>query len=174
VTRRAELRRAAVVVEGDAASGAAFDATRRYRYLLWRRWRARGRSVVLVMLNPSTADATKNDATIRRCIGFAQCWGFAAMTAVNLFAWRATHPKDLRRAVEPVGPLNDEVIRDAAGRADRVVAAWGAHGDLLGRGDAVLASLRDVGPVHAFGRTGTGQPAHPLRLARTTKTRRIV
>ena len=152
------------------ASGALFDATRRYRYLLWRRWAEAGAVVVFVMLNPSTADAERDDPTIRRCGGFARAWGFAAMTVVNLFALRATDPARLRRARDPIGCDNDRHIAAAAAAGDALVLAWGAHGGLGGRDRAVLALVADRRP-ECLGVTRAGQPRHPLYLPRATRPR---
>jgi hypothetical protein len=144
---------------------ACFDASGRYRYCLTRRWAARGATVAFVLLNPSTADANLDDPTLRRCIGFAKRWGYAGLEVVNLFAWRATRPADLRRARDPVGPENDAHLLAAAARAGDVVLAWGIHGTLLGRGQAVLTLLRAQAPrLLCLGRTRGGQPRHVLYL----------
>src|SRR5438309_1272265 len=81
---------------------ALFDPTGRYRYTLTRVWDPALEPVVFVMLNPSTADASRDDPTIRRCINLARAWGFGSMHALNLFAFRATRPADLRAAPDPV------------------------------------------------------------------------
>jgi hypothetical protein len=94
-------------------SGATFDPTGAYRYALWRVWDGNRPPLVFVMLNPSIADAERDDPTIRRCLGFACAWGYGALTVVNLFALRATCPHTLRRAADPVGPDNDEHLRAA-------------------------------------------------------------
>jgi hypothetical protein len=121
--------------------------------------------VNFVMLNPSTADASTDDPTIRRCLGFAKSWGFGGLVVTNLFAFRATDPKELYRTPEAVGPLNDEYIVRWAGGADLVIAAWGTLGVMRGRGAAVLARLRQSGiAVHAIKRTSGGYPSHPLYL----------
>jgi hypothetical protein len=80
------------------------------------------------MLNPSTADASVDDPTIRRCTGFSEAWGFDSLTVVNLFAFRSPHPEDLAKVDDPVGPVNDLAIREAVFGASRVVVAWGAVG----------------------------------------------
>ena len=104
----------------------------RYRYSLTRHVAPlTGDGVcTFVMLNPSTADATHDDPTIRRCIGFARAWGFEWLKVVNLFAYRATDPRDLW-AVDPyppyatqVGPENDCTIAKVVGGSDLVVCAW--------------------------------------------------
>lgn len=129
-----------------------------YRYRLWRRWEE-GPEVVFVLLNPSTADGAVDDPTLRRCIGFARRWGMGGLQVVNLFALRATDPRALREAGDPVGPLNDQVLHEVAGNAARVVYGWGNHGVLFGRGEAVWRSL---GSGQCFGLTAVGQPRHPL------------
>jgi hypothetical protein len=149
--------------------GALFDPGGRYRYRLWRRWAA-GRTVAFVMLNPSTADADRDDPTIRRCAGFARAWGFGGMTVVNLFALRATDPARLRRARDPVGRDNDRHIAAAAADASMVLVAWGVHGALDGRDRTVLALLAGRQP-RCLGVTRGGHPRHPLYLPAATRSR---
>src|SRR5262245_52290853 len=105
-------------------SAAAFSRCRRYRFALWRRW-ASGPQVLFVMLNPSTADEDCDDATIRRCIGFARSWGFGAMAAGNLFALRSTSPTVLKTSRRPVGRGNDAWLVRLQSTSAVVVAAWG-------------------------------------------------
>jgi len=130
--RLERLRRGPEAV--DRATGphgvatAVFDPTRTFRYRLSRTWDREGPVVAFVMLNPSTADAEVLDPTVRRCVGFARAWEFGSLEVVNLFAFRATDPRDLLLAAAPVGPDNDQAIVDAASAADRVVAAWGTRG----------------------------------------------
>ncbi len=150
-------------------AGAEFDCTRRYRRRLWRRWSS-GRGVALfVMLNPSTADAARDDPTIRRCAGFARDWGFAGFDAVNLYDLRATDPRDLFAAKRPCSAANDAAIRAAARATDLAVVAWGALADPA-RASTVLDLLRreDAEP-HALSLTKNGQPRHPLYLRRTCR-----
>ena len=145
--------------------GAAFSRDRRYRYRLWRRWDRSRPAIAFCMLNPSTADARRDDPTIRRCIGFARDWGYGGIEVVNIFALRATDPRALRSARDPVGPRNDAFMRQAAARSP-VVIAWGVHGALRGRG---ATALRLFGPrtrLLALGRTRSGAPRHPLYLRR--------
>ncbi|MBW4698117.1 MAG: DUF1643 domain-containing protein [Aphanocapsa lilacina HA4352-LM1] len=146
-------------VSGDAL----FDASGRYRYALWRRWDAAGGPlVVFILLNPSAADAARDDPTIRRCLGFARRWGFGALAVVNLFAWRTACPRALAQAADPVGSENDRVLLRVCSGAGRVVVGWGNHGGLYGRDQAVLALLG--GEVHCLGLTRQGRPCHPLYL----------
>jgi hypothetical protein len=112
------------------------------------------------MLNPSTADETEDDPTIRRCVGFAKEWGYGSITVANLFALRATDPDELRGHRDPVGEKNDHYLRHVCDFSDKVVAAWGANGDLHGRGREV-AEMLDV-DLYALDTTKDGQPVHPL------------
>ena len=121
-----------------AGFDAVFSDCGRYRYSLSRQWvfpqNRAPRTVTFIMLNPSTADETKDDPTIRRCVGFAQAWGFERLEIVNLFAWRSPYPDDLLKSPEPVGHANDVAIKIAAGNGEIVIGAWGSHRKL---GDTV-------------------------------------
>lgn len=116
---------------------------------------------MFVGLNPSTADETNDDPTIRRCIGFAKAWGFSGLVMTNLFAFRATDPKDMKRAADPVGTENDETLVKLAACCGLVVAAWGAHGSYRGRDREVRALLPNL---HYLKLTKDGHPSHPLYL----------
>lgn len=138
----------------------------KYRYLLGRQW-GEGSSLLFVMLNPSTADAEVDDATIRRCIGFAQRGGFGALEVVNLYAYRATDPKGLKRAGYPIGDDNDHHIMQAAMLAGGICVAWGANVAGLERPQIVLPMLRrhPEKPLQCLRITRSGYPQHPLMLA---------
>lgn len=119
-------------------------------------------AVLLLMLNPSTADASADDPTIRRCKGFAQAWGFERLLVGNLYAYRATNPKDLWRVPDPVGPDNDSHLRAMASEADKIVCAWGRNAKDE-RIEQVLRLLSDR-QLYCIALTGEGKPAHPLYL----------
>lgn len=118
------------------------------------------------MLNPSTADESTDDPTIRRCIGFARTWGYGGVEVVNLFALRATDPRELRLARDPIGGLNDACLVDATARSAAMVIAWGAHGVFRSRGTAALEILSPRARLLALGWTNSGEPRHPLYLRR--------
>lgn len=146
------------------ATDACVSACGLYRYWLTRVWDEALPQVCWVMLNPSTADATEDDPTVRRCLGFARSWGCGGIAVVNLFAFRATDPRALRRAKAPVGPENDRHIAEQA-EGRRVVAAWGTGGNYLGRDREVLTLLRVLGrPVECLRLSAGGHPCHPLYL----------
>lgn len=136
----------------------------KFRFRLWRRW-GDGKPLLFVMLNPSTADAEVDDRTIRRCVRFAKAHDFQALEVVNLFAYRATDPKDLKRAGYPVGHGNDDVLVEATRDAGAVCLAWGANVAGLDRPKVVLTMLRRVrDDLQCLRVTRRGHPAHPLML----------
>lgn len=142
-----------------------------YRYRLIRKWRD-GPILVWVMLNPSTADADKDDATIRRVRGFTKREGYDGFVVVNVWALRATDPKDLHQRRATSEPENIAHVKRAVRGRDVVVAwgvnvrggpAWGA----LALADIYLA-LQSAADVRCLGLTKGGEPRHPLRLRRDT------
>ncbi len=148
---------------------ATFSACGRYRYTLTRRWLLGSGSMLWVLLNPSTATANKDDPTIRRCIRFAQGWGFGGMTLVNLFALRATNPKIMLADDDPIGADNDAVIERAAQTHYMIAAGWGAHGSHMDRAAQVLKLIsKHRSIVHCLGLTKAGEPRHPLYIAKDT------
>ena len=146
----------------DIFGGANFSPCRSYRYTLARTWQATGPTALFICLNPSTADEATDDATVRRCIGFAKRLGFGRLLLTNLFGFRATCPIALTKATDPVGPENDDWIREASMAADLTIVAWGIHGRLHERDQAVL---RNLSTPHCLGTTKDGQPRHPLYLS---------
>lgn len=166
-TRRLQID----VHAGPISATAVFSPARTHRYLLTRGW-GRARRMVLLMLNPSTADATTDDPTIARVTRFAIREGCGGLAVLNLFALRATDPDELARSADPVGPDNDDMI-DAltADPGQPVVLAWGAiayRSAHRPRTDAVTARLQARGvPLRCLGRTRAGHPRHPLYLPAT-------
>ncbi len=145
-------------------SGAEYSDCETYRYRLWRKWED-GPTVTFLMLNPSTADAFKNDPTIERCHRRAVAMGFAALEIVNIFAYRATDPRELKKAVKPVGPANDKAILESARKSDMTICAWGSHGDHQNRHKEVKELLKSHNiAAHVLALTVAGQPRHPLYL----------
>jgi hypothetical protein len=151
--------------KGDAASEAVYSGCERYRYSLTRVWGA-GPKALFILLNPSTATEMQNDPTIERCERRARAMGFGAFRVVNIFAFRATDPRDMRGADDPIGPQNDATVQTAAAWADLILCGWGGHGAHLGRGAVVEQILRRTGaPLFHLGLTKDGQPKHPLYIS---------
>lgn len=142
----------------------------RYRYMLERAWGRGNARLLIVGLNPSTADALLDDPTIRRCVGFAKGLGYDGLLMGNLFAARSTSPSALASFEDPVGPENDEWLLKLQNRARGTVAAWGNGGRLNGRSQQVLKEMKNVS---CFGVTNLGEPRHPLYLPATTPLQRF-
>lgn len=183
---------------GDVLSSAArISACGRFRYLLERLWSNAGHVLVVIMLNPSTADAATDDPTIRRVSAFAKAEGFAGIRVLNLYAFRASDPEHLwgrlyhalgstTRLGEPsavdrdvVGPDNGpRMFADVIRYGTAVRVAWGAGPPTRGlqaahqkRVDEVAAFLRGVGVAPtAWGLTAQGHPRHPLYLPKAART----
>lgn len=134
---------------------------RTYRYTLWREWIGGHGYAMFIGLNPSTADETADDPTIRRCVAFAKAWGYSALCMANLFAFRATDPTVMKAAAAPVGEDNDQHLQRLVAGAGVVVAAWGVHGTHQGRDGVVRAMLPSL---HVLRLTKEGHPGHPLYL----------
>lgn len=148
-----------------------------HRYQLARIWDPTLPKLGWLMLNPSKADATVNDPTIRRCIGFAKDNGYGSILVTNLFAYRATDPRDLLTVVrsdlaKAVGPDNNAAIAVAMGEVERLVIAWGANAErpiLIDRARLILKAIKAHPRVSCLGLTKAGQPLHPLMVPASQK-----
>jgi hypothetical protein len=160
-----------------------FSPCRKYRYTLWREWhledcifasdpesisRLSG-SLVVIGLNPSTADETQDDPTIRRCIGFAKTLGFGALCMANLFAGRATKPEDMKKLDNPAGIDNHHWLLKSASEPGMVVAAWGRNGSFRNQDITVRQLLGSIGVnLYCLKKNSDGSPAHPLYIPAST------
>lgn len=138
-----------------------------YRYSLSRIWDESLPKVMFIMLNPSTADADKDDPTIRRCINFAKSWGYGGLYVGNLFAYRATNPKDLQKPFDPVGKENAYWLAKLSEQSEIVVCAWGNRNI----SDKVTHKPLQVikKPLYYIELSVDGIPKHPLYLKKDLK-----
>lgn len=148
-----------------------------YRYLLSRTFHNKANRnaprILWIMLNPSTADETNDDATIVRCIDFSRRWGYGGLDVVNLLAIRATRPADILAEPDPIGPDNNEVIERCFDKCTEAVAAWGASRPKYAAA-AVESQIEFVcrrAPLYGvslmcLGKTKAGHPGHPLYIKR--------
>lgn len=154
--------------------GATFSDDAVYRYRLWRRWNEDHPTIAFVMLNPSTADADRNDPTIERCCRRVRHEGWGGLIVLNLFALRSTDPKRLYSHPDPVGPENDRHIVEVCSEVRDVVCAWGAHGAHLGRARRATELIRKVNrSVWSLGVNSDGSPKHPLYVPYSQEMRQF-
>lgn len=162
-----------------------FSPCRRYRYTLWREWGPQHNQrdmfadqaqtlygkhddyLMIIGLNPSTADEVQDDPTIRRCIQFAKDWGFGALCMTNAFAYRETDPRKMMAWLTPVGEDNNRWLASVGEHAGMILAAWGVFGTHRNRD----SQIRDLlcGKLHCLGQTADGHPRHPLYVRGDTK-----
>lgn len=141
-----------------------------YRYKLERHW-DEGPTALFLMLNPSTADASEDDATIRRCISFAKKEGCGSLMVGNCFAFRATDPDELRKCSDPIGALNDAYLSEMVLQAQGpIICAWGTKATYGRRNEKVLKLIKDAGKIaKALAISKDGHPKHPLYLPSTSE-----
>jgi len=144
--------------------GAVISKDQKYRYRLWRIWDEAKPLIVFVGLNPSTADAEVDDPTIRKCINYAAQWGYGGLYMLNLFAYRATDPKDLLAAIDPIGPQNNRHITNVIKVTDKTILAWGNLGKHKQRAAAVMQFFNSP---YCLKVNQSGSPSHPLYLRKS-------
>ena len=147
-------------------STAEFSPCRIWRYQLKRQWQEGDRFVSFIGLNPSTADESKNDPTVTRCVNYATEWGYDGMFMLNIFAYRATDPKDMKAFQSPIGEYNDAWLKKTVKESEVAIACWGTHGSYMNRGKAVVSMIPDLKCLKI---TKAGHPSHPLYLKKSLK-----
>lgn len=157
-----------VWVKGEAVFG---GGRKQYRYQLSRAWDASLPTVLVIMMNPSTADPLYDDPTVAKCRRYAEDWGYGALFVGNTFAYRATDQAQLMNVPDPVGPENDQHLLAMAERADLIVLAYGKpHKKLQARGGEVARLLsRNGRQLHVLELSQDGTPKHPLYLKGSLK-----
>jgi hypothetical protein len=145
-----------------------------YRYRLWREWDRCRPTLGFLMLNPSTADHTADDATITRCMSRAMKDGYGRLEVANLFPLRATNPDELLTHADPLGPRNtaDGALMDALDGASMVICAWGTHSAAAARASDLMSIFAMVGwrsRLYHLGLNKDGSPKHPLYIAASTR-----
>jgi hypothetical protein len=148
-------------------SSAVLSECGNYRYELSRIWDTTKPMVMFLMLNPSTADANKDDNTIRRCIAYAKSWGYGGVFVGNLFAYRATNPKELLNVKNPVGEKNQSHLIKMSLKTDMTICAWGNSSIV----EKLTKSLGYFKPLSGLQNrfnylelSKNGTPKHPLYL----------
>lgn len=138
---------------------------RKYRYILSRIWDEAKPTVLFIGLNPSTADETTDDPTIRRCINFAKSWRYDGILMANLFAFRSTNSKGLYTEQDPVGSANDFYIKEYSDKPKLTIACWGNHGNFINHSEEVC---KLVNSLYCLDINKSGEPKHPLYVKHNT------
>lgn len=148
---------------------------KKYRFALHREWDDSKPTAMFIMLNPSTADAEKDDPTIRRCMSFAKSWGYGGIIVCNLFPFRATNPKELliRENISTQISLNGSYIRQLQEHCRVVILAWGNELilDYIFKQHYPFGKLNylQIEKIHYLELSKNGTPKHPLYLPQTLK-----
>ena len=156
------------MVERSPSGAARFSPCGHYRWWLRRCWRPEAPELVFVGLNPSRADAERDDPTLRRLLGFAHRWGHGSLTVVNLFARVSPSPAVLRRCADPIGATNDDWIHQAVSAASAGQVVWlgwcngGGWRDRQAEVLDLLLASGAQGRLMSLGLTASGHPRHPL------------
>jgi len=150
----------------EGLRGAIISDDEKYRYALWRVWDEDLDPVMFIMLNPSTADAKKDDPTISKCIAYTKRWGYGSVFVCNLYAYRTTYPEILKTVNDPVGPLTDRWMKTVSLMCAMKIAAWGNNLLSQSRVDQVR---RIVTPLNCLEKSKSGNPKHPLYLRKNLK-----
>lgn len=146
------------MIKSEEIKGAIISDCTKYRYQLWRIWDKSKPMVMFIMLNPSTADSTIDDPTIRRCIGYAKSWGYGGLYVGNLYAYRATDPSVLRNVEDAIGIENEKHLIEMDSKCEKTVCAWGNN---EGRPEHIFKIINNL---HYLKLNMDGTPAHPLYL----------
>lgn len=145
--------------------GAMFSNCRNYRYSLWRIWDYSKPIVMLIGLNPSTANEITNDPTIRRLYKLVYNNGYGGFFMMNLFAWISPYPDSLVTVDDPVGE-NDKWLKVVAGRCHDVCFCWGNFKQATERAEHIKGMFKSA---LCFDQNKNGSPKHPLYLPAETK-----
>jgi hypothetical protein len=140
-----------------------------YRYGLWRVWDGEMPAILFIALNPSTGDAHQDDPTIRRCIRFAQDWGYGSLCVGNLFSYRAVRPQAIPKNKSAIGEANDQWLQKMGEGSATIVTCWGNWGQKLAPHRIATVLSLFPRPIYHLGLTKLKQPKHPLYLPQTTK-----
>jgi hypothetical protein len=150
-------------------NGAVISDCGLYRYQLWRIWNDKKPKVLFIMFNPSKADASKNDATLRRCMKFARAWGYGGVYLGNVLAYRATKPADLKKVDYELLEGDDNMLHidEMATKCQNIVFAWGDLPSKLFTEDVLFRLKFPL--AFCLGKTISGNPRHPLYIKGSVK-----
>lgn len=156
--RKNPIRKTAQKVEDN---GATFSDCRNYRYALWRIWDRSKPLVMFIGLNPSTANETEPDNTIKRVRRIAESNGFGGFYMMNCFPYVSTDPAKLKDGLTlESNTQNVEKLTEVGSKCKETVFAWGNFKEV---DDYVSGLLSFMFPnAKALHINKNGSPKHPL------------
>ena len=143
-------------------SGAVISKDSKYRYKLWRIWDESKPLILWIMLNPSTADALYDDKTIKKCTNYTYAWDYGGLYVGNLFAYRATEPKELEFASDPIGLENVRHLYSMRKKCSMILCAWGSFSMVKYIKEKYYFLEKEE--LFCLGLNKSGEPKHPLYL----------
>ena len=146
--------------------GAIFSEDKKYRYVLWRFWNTKLKCVLFIGLNPSAADETYDDNTIRVCTSYAKKWGYGGLFMCNLFAYVSTDPNGMLGSQFPEGALNNAALELFSYFSEYTICAWGTMGGHRNKDKEIFGLLKNPRCLQL---TKEDYPHHPLRLGGNVK-----
>jgi hypothetical protein len=151
-------------------STAEFNAERTARFSLWRIWDRSKPLVMFIGLNPSTANETDNDPTIKRVIAIAAHNGYGGICMANCWSFISTNPDDLIPFAVNLHDTwrEDIVLKQLAAKCQDVVFAWGNFKIVkeTGRDKEIMQMFPRAYALHI---NKNGSPKHPLFCRADTK-----
>lgn len=152
-------------------SGAIFSEDKKFRYALWRKWKLAGKYIMFIGLNPSRADAVKNDLTITKLVHFAKQWGFDGLYMTNLFSYIEPDSAFIKKIdgtnyQQFIGEHCDEYLSLIHADCTQLVYCWGNFPNISFRSNTIIGKFPGG---KCFGKCKSGAPKHPVRLGYATK-----
>ena len=138
-------------------NGAELSKDRKYRYALWRIWDDKLPLLMMIGLNPSTANESKNDNTICKVKKIAAFNGFGGVYMMNLFAYISPRPEVLL-TVDAIGG-NDGWLQKITPLCEKVVFCWGNFKQSKERSVDVINMFPEA---YCLYQNLNGSPKHPL------------
>lgn len=141
-------------------AGADFSSCGKYRYALWRIWDDSKKVAMCIGLNPSTANGTKDDPTIRLLTAHLTDLGYGGFRMVNLYALVSPKPQALFDSPDPLG-RNDDWLAIQAHLSQEIIFCWGSFKGIEIRVKKMKAMFPDA---LCFGKAKNGAPLHPMAM----------
>lgn len=143
------------------SNGADFSNCRKYRYALWRIWDEAKPLAMFIGLNPSTANESDNDPTVKSVGRICKHNGYGGFYMMNCFPYISTDPAKLKDGLTlDTNTKNIEKLKEIGYACKDVVFAWGSFKEVDEYTSGLLAYL--FPNAKALYINQNGSPKHPL------------